>query len=281
MVKTCPRALFCLHAVAGLAVNDEPTMMVARMPRESSRSALASEVHRFEVALRALALALTRAVLANELERRIAAAPPRSRPQRRRRKPTPRPRERRLEISTTPPINLTSPGNDAEARDVGAASAMKADSLDDAGIQAPADAGTPASSGHAARRWTREAVVHELGAWLLAGQPAEAAFVKRHGPKGLVAAATKFFGRFDAALNTANLAIAGQVDAQRKAERNEAREVLPSLRELARRQQQRRRAAAASLGDPGARPADAGTNITVATAHSHHHQTTVEVPESM
>jgi len=38
-------------------------------------------------------------------------------------------------------------------------------------------------------RWTRETIVEALASWLLARSPTEAAFVARHGPRGLVAAA--------------------------------------------------------------------------------------------
>jgi hypothetical protein len=40
---------------------------------------------------------------------------------------------------------------------------------------------------------------------LVGGTTIDAAFVTRHGPAGLVAAARKVFGRFDAALNVASL----------------------------------------------------------------------------
>jgi hypothetical protein len=58
------------------------------------------------------------------------------------------------------------------------------------------------------RGWTREAVVAELATWLLTGTVIEAAFLTRHGKPGLVAAARKHFGRFDAALNAANVHLA-------------------------------------------------------------------------
>lgn len=59
-------------------------------------------------------------------------------------------------------------------------------------------------------RWTRERVVEELAAWLLSGTTFDAAFLRRHGPRGLVPAARRLFGRFDAALNHANLHLAQQ-----------------------------------------------------------------------
>src|SRR6187551_180240 len=58
------------------------------------------------------------------------------------------------------------------------------------------------------RRWTRETVVDELATWLLTGTVIEASFLSKHGKPGLVAAARKHFGRFDAALNAANVQLA-------------------------------------------------------------------------
>src|ERR1041385_6229686 len=54
-------------------------------------------------------------------------------------------------------------------------------------------------------RWTREAIISELVTWLLSGTAIDAQFMTRHGPKGLVAAIRRVFGRFDAALNLAAL----------------------------------------------------------------------------
>ncbi len=67
---------------------------------------------------------------------------------------------------------------------------------------------TPPESDGKRRGWTRESVVAELGTWLLTGTVVEAAFVTKHGKPGLVAAARKHFGRFDAALNAANVHLA-------------------------------------------------------------------------
>lgn len=70
----------------------------------------------------------------------------------------------------------------------------------------------PAPSSRSSRRtrtiWTREMVIEELATWLLGGTAVEAAFINRHGKPGLVTSAKKIFGRFDAALNAANLALA-------------------------------------------------------------------------
>lgn len=56
--------------------------------------------------------------------------------------------------------------------------------------------------------WTRESVIEELATWLLTSPSVEASFITRHGRRGLVGNAKKIFGRFDAALNAANLRIA-------------------------------------------------------------------------
>lgn len=60
------------------------------------------------------------------------------------------------------------------------------------------------------RGWTREAVVQELTAFLRTKFVVDGAFISRHGPPGLVTAAKKHFGRLDAALNVASLAVAKQ-----------------------------------------------------------------------
>jgi hypothetical protein len=57
-------------------------------------------------------------------------------------------------------------------------------------------------------RWTRDAIVTELASWMTNGSMVDASFMKRHGPPGLVAAALREFGRFDAALNVASLQVA-------------------------------------------------------------------------
>ncbi|HEU4733993.1 MAG TPA: hypothetical protein VFT22_39145 [Kofleriaceae bacterium] len=69
---------------------------------------------------------------------------------------------------------------------------------------APAQAAPPAS-GRKRSAWTRESIIEELASFILSGTEIDATFVQRHGPPGLVAAARRIFGRFDAALNVAGL----------------------------------------------------------------------------
>ena len=67
---------------------------------------------------------------------------------------------------------------------------------------------TSATSGRTRVRWTRDAIITELASWMTNGSMVDASFMKRHGPPGLVAAALREFGRFDAALNVASLQVA-------------------------------------------------------------------------
>jgi hypothetical protein len=70
------------------------------------------------------------------------------------------------------------------------------------------EAVTSATGGRKRMRWTRDAIITELASWMTNGSMVDASFMKRHGPPGLVAAALREFGRFDAALNVASLQVA-------------------------------------------------------------------------
>ncbi|MEP6864172.1 MAG: hypothetical protein ABJE66_26335 [Deltaproteobacteria bacterium] len=61
---------------------------------------------------------------------------------------------------------------------------------------------------NAKRGWTRDAIINELASFLASGTTIDASFVNRYGPRGLVAATKREFGRFDAALNVASLRVA-------------------------------------------------------------------------
>jgi hypothetical protein len=65
---------------------------------------------------------------------------------------------------------------------------------------------TPVRSGRKAA-WTREAIIEQLVMFLVGKTAVDAAFISRHGPRGLVAAARKVFGRFEAAMNVASLRV--------------------------------------------------------------------------
>jgi len=101
-------------------------------------------------------------------------------------------------IEVAPPVEPTVDG----AAVAGATPAAPAASN---GAAAPA----AAANGKRGRgAWTRERVVEELGQWLIEVPSLDAAFLVRRGRASLVAAARRLFGRFDAALNAANLHLA-------------------------------------------------------------------------
>lgn len=74
----------------------------------------------------------------------------------------------------------------------------------------PATLAGPASGLRGGKRmqWTRDSIIDELARWMVTGTAIEASFLKRNGPPGLVPAAIRIFGRFDAALNVAGLHVA-------------------------------------------------------------------------
>jgi hypothetical protein len=174
-----------------------------------THAALTDEVARFQAEVRQLALAAAHEIFRAELARRSAelpAAGPSGRkeaagaaaPGRTRRSPAPpadgthgtsaqqaaaRQSEQLSLPLTTEPIPV--PGQDHEP-------------------SKPASTSGTGTGGKRVR-WTRETIVSELATWMLSGTTIEAAFVTRHGPPGLVAAARRIFGRFEAALNVAAL----------------------------------------------------------------------------
>jgi len=167
---------------------------LAPMRPTEARTALAEAVARFQAEAERLALAAVRAVIEQELARRGARSEP-SRP----RKGTPKKRNQRqltLALAVAPErqleLSFVQPSSEPEA----------------ATDATPTTAQQPSSvlTGRRGRvAWTRESIVTELATWLLGKTVIDAAFMTRHGPKGLVAAARRVFGRFDAALNVAAL----------------------------------------------------------------------------
>ena len=153
------------------------------MIRSDHRAALTEEVARFQADVRRLALSAARAIVQQELDRRRAkrpagrpAAPPR----------TPRAAPAPATAASPPPKPAPAAPSPAEP--------------------AAAPAATAAPTGKRGK-WTRETIINELATWMLSGTAIDAAFVTRHGPPGLVAAARRVFGRFEAALNVAGLRV--------------------------------------------------------------------------
>jgi len=139
------------------------------MASTSAADRMTEELARFEVALRDTALAIVREVIARELARR------------------------------DDDDDEAEDEDDEEAEDDAAP-------VDEPVAVAPARAAVAAPPKRPG--WTRETVIAELATWLLSGTTVEASFVKRYGQPGLAAAAKRIFGRFDAALNAANLNLA-------------------------------------------------------------------------
>jgi hypothetical protein len=83
--------------------------------------------------------------------------------------------------------------------------------LDDAAVVPAAMTPEPPPNSQASGRkrvpWTRERIINELTTWMSNGTAIDAQFMSRHGPPGLVAAARRVFGRFEAALNVAALQV--------------------------------------------------------------------------
>lgn len=151
------------------------------MIRSDHRAALTEEVARFQADVRRLALAAARAIVQQELDRRRAKRPAgRPAAPRTRAAPAPAP------AAAPPPKPAPPAPSPAEPT--------------------AAPAATAAPTGKRGK-WTRETIINELATWMIGGTAIDAAFITRHGPPGLVAAARRVFGRFEAALNVAGLRV--------------------------------------------------------------------------
>jgi hypothetical protein len=166
--------------------DDDPVTM----RRSDDRAALTDVVARFQAEVRELALATVQAVIKQELERKLAKQPART---------------RRASARTDASATRT---RDAAPAATGEQLTLPIGTPTDAPAAAPAPTTAPATTATGTRKrvpWTREAIINELATWMLSGTAIDATFVRRYGPPGLVAAARRVFGRFDAALNVAGL----------------------------------------------------------------------------
>ncbi|MCE9576704.1 MAG: hypothetical protein K8W52_26395 [Deltaproteobacteria bacterium] len=140
------------------------------MPPLPSATDLAACVGDFSAELEQLAWAIAREVVAIELSHRAPAAPL---PKPRRAKAAPAP------AIEAPPIEVVEPP--------------------------PAE---PVAAPRGRRPWTRERVIEELARWLIELPGLDAPSLRRRKQGALVDAARREFGRFEAALNASNLALA-------------------------------------------------------------------------
>jgi hypothetical protein len=146
------------------------TSRFVEMRNESAHDAMNECIHEFEASLRRMALGLVEETLQRELEHleRLLGGGRAKRPSKR-----------------------TAPKREREKLPVPAPTVQDA---------------TLAPAGRKAT-WTRERIIEQLVPFLVGGTGVDAAFISRHGPKGLVAAAKKTFGRFEAAMNVASLRV--------------------------------------------------------------------------
>jgi hypothetical protein len=189
-------------------------MMLPVMRSSGGHTALLDEVARFQAEIERLAFAVVHAVIEEELARRATSEPLRRRNGRRVRG-DPRQlelalapmRSRQLELLLAPhagPEAAPRSGSSGESRPEDER-ASTADAVASA-VLAPREPAPNVPAGDRRRvRWTRESIIGELATWLLAGTAIDAQFLARYGPRGLVAATRRVFGRFDAALNVAAL----------------------------------------------------------------------------
>lgn len=185
------------------------------MRGHESRTALHEVIARFQAEVQGLALAAARTVIEQELARRRAGL---ESPRPRKARPAP-PATRQLELgfgkpprpqldlplaSQAAPGVAPATGAPAEPPREGEPAAAPAAAVAPATVTPGPSPGLPAA-GRGRARWTRDTIISELATWLLSGTAIDAQFMTRHGPKGLVAAIRRVFGRFDAALNLAAL----------------------------------------------------------------------------
>lgn len=171
---------------------------------------IAAEFERLEEELRRLAAGLAQKILQEELARRA------TQPSRGKRRRT---RSDAAVANDDAPVHqrgrLPAPAPDSQqlALQLDGPAATAAEAPPEAGAPGPdappapppASAAAPASGKR--RRWTREDIIEGLATSIINGTAVDARFMTRYGPPGLVAAARRIFGRFDAALNVASLRV--------------------------------------------------------------------------
>jgi hypothetical protein len=183
------------------------------MRRSGGHAALGDAIAAFQAEIQRLAFAAVRTIVEAEIARR-QAQPGRTRP--RKGRPAHHPGgQRDLGVNQAPRRQLELPLARFAAPDAARLADFPVETRAEgerSGELAPALAtptGEPQPSvptgGTGRPRWTRETIISELATWLLSGTAIDAQFVTRHGPRGLVTAARRIFGRFDAALNLAAL----------------------------------------------------------------------------
>jgi hypothetical protein len=184
------------------------------MRRQESRAALDDVIARFQAEVQRLALAAARSVIEEELARRRARLEPAGPRKARRARPAThqlelgfRPASRsqlELPLASQAAPEVPAPAAPAEPRPGGEPAGAAEAAVAPAAVTPEPPPGPPAA-GRGRTRWTRDTIISELATWLLSGTAIDAQFMTRHGPKGLVAAIRRVFGRFDAALNLAAL----------------------------------------------------------------------------
>jgi len=186
------------------------------MRRHGSRTVLDDQVARFQADIERLAQAAARAIVEQELAHRRAKAGPAPARARKGRPASPPRRQLDLGLGRVPKRQLDLPLAQRTAPEAAPppeppreaeSAAAPGTAAAPAAATAPPSEPSPAApvAGRGRTRWTRETITSELATWLLSGTAIDAQFMTRHGPKGLVAAIRRVFGRFEAALNVAAL----------------------------------------------------------------------------
>jgi hypothetical protein len=181
------------------------------MPARHPDPTIVARLAEFEVAVRRVATELVREVLARELGGAATAAPLSSRRTKGRlAASTPPTRRGRRRPARPPTAGETERGVDGERPPSPAVEAQAGLVPADVRVEGPPPSSVgPAPAADARRReWTRTRVVTELADWLLQDPTIDAATLNRRGQGALASWARRLFGRFDAALNAANLHLA-------------------------------------------------------------------------